>query len=373
MAAGGVTLQWVRGDASRAEKSFHTINTEQTPIGDLELRLIRDRRSPNAIATRALVSAGTGEYSRSSFTENNKARIRTLAKSIYDDLFVPPLETPIKTLDLPVAGRSYSFDSLKLILDVIEFLNKPAAENGKKSREKKGPKSDILTPTMDADEDGTATVRFLDNFKSVSSRIAGNGLSSLGLHPAVYFYSATGAYQPTAFLAAISFIEERERKNEINTFIAKRAAFEELLLKYKHFINEIAKKYGSGNRGLTALTRLYEYLFAGVRDGKPEIEIVPTLIEDERLKFLKPIVDFDKGVKVAFTSERKSAVFLRQAIDTALRCSICEARIHRNSITIDHRIRIEDGGRAREDNGQVAHPYCNNGYKEWLRSQDQRS
>jgi hypothetical protein len=130
-----VTLQLVRGDATRAEKSFHTINTEQTPIGDLEVRLIRDRRCPNAIATRALVSVGTGQYSPSSFTEDNKTRIRTLAKSIYDDLFVPPLETPIKTLDLSVAGRSYSFDSLKLILDVVECLNKPATENAKKARQ----------------------------------------------------------------------------------------------------------------------------------------------------------------------------------------------------------------------------------------------
>ncbi len=47
LAAGGITLQWVRGDASRAERSFHTINTEQTPIGDLEVRLIRDRRCAN--------------------------------------------------------------------------------------------------------------------------------------------------------------------------------------------------------------------------------------------------------------------------------------------------------------------------------------
>jgi hypothetical protein len=110
LAAGGVTLQWVRGDASRAERSFHTINTEQTPIGELEVRLIRDRRCPNAIATRALVRAGTGQYFASSLSENSKVEIKALAKEIYDDLFIPPLETPIKTLDLPVAGRSYTSD-----------------------------------------------------------------------------------------------------------------------------------------------------------------------------------------------------------------------------------------------------------------------
>lgn len=373
LAASGVTLQWVRGDATRAEKSFHTINTEQTPIGDLEVRLIRDRRCANAIAARALVSAGTGQYSRSSFTEQNKGQIRTLAKSIYDDLFVPPLETPIKTLDLPVAGRSYSFDSFKLILDVIEFLNQPATENGKKSKAKKLPKkSDILTPTMEADADGSATVTFLTNFKRVSSQIAGNSSGSLGLHPAVYFYSATGAYQPTAFLAAIGFVQDMARQQEFIAFTEHRYAFEELLLKYKHFINEIARKYGSGHRGLAALSKLFRYLFEGVKTGHTEVEIVPVLIEDERLKFLKPIIDVDKGTKTKFPSERKSAVFLKQALDKALRCEICKARVHKNSMNIDHILRREDGGNANVENGQVTHPYCNHGYKEWLHAKQLR-
>ena len=35
-----------------------------------------------------------------------------------------------------------------------------------------------------------------------------------------------------------------------------RHDFEKLLLKYKHFINQTGKQYGSGTRGLTALTRL---------------------------------------------------------------------------------------------------------------------
>ena len=115
VASSGVTLQWVKGDATRAERSFHTINTEQTPLGDLELRLIRDRHCPNAIATRALVAAGTGQYCRSSFSEDSKAQIKKIAKEIYDDLFVPPLETPIKTLDLPVAGRSYLHRSVCIL------------------------------------------------------------------------------------------------------------------------------------------------------------------------------------------------------------------------------------------------------------------
>lgn len=128
LAVSGVTLQWLHGDASRAERSFHTINTEQTPIGDLEVRLIRDRRCSNAIATRALVGAGTGRYSPSSFSDDTKAAIKKIAKDIYDELFVPPLQTPIKTLDLPVAGRGYFADTVKLVLDFVEFVNRPRTE-----------------------------------------------------------------------------------------------------------------------------------------------------------------------------------------------------------------------------------------------------
>ena len=197
----GVTLQWVQGDASRAERSFHTINTEQTPIGDLEVRLIRDRRCANAIATRALVGAGTGRYSPPSFSDSVNAEIKKLAGDVYKDLFVPPLETPIKTLDLPVAGRGYSAETMKLILDFVEFVN-PLPTTDTKTKQR-GKKPDILAPTMGLDTDGSKTIKFLENVSNASSGIAGLKPQSLGLHPAVYFYSATGKYQPTAFLAAV--------------------------------------------------------------------------------------------------------------------------------------------------------------------------
>jgi hypothetical protein len=367
LAAGGVTLQWVRGGASSAERSFHTINTAQTPIGDLEYRLIRDRRCPNAIAARALIQAGTGQYYPSTFFPANRERIKSLATQIYDDLFVPPLATPIKTLDLPVAGRSYSDDSLKLILDVIEFINKRANDSGSANASVKAPKKrqkgvsdlDILTPTMDVDPDGTATIEFLTKARKVLSQIAGKQPESLGLHPAVYFYSATGAYQPTAFLAAIGFVQQLDARHELPLFTDHRHDFEELLLKYKPFINQIVKHYGSGQRGLVALTRLFRHLFDAAVLGTEDDKLLPQLVEDERLSFLKPIVDWDKGTKKDFSSERKSAVYLRQAIERALKCGICRARVHFRSITIDHIERKREGGVANEDNGQVTHPYCN--------------
>jgi 5-methylcytosine-specific restriction endonuclease McrA len=213
---------------------------------------------------------------------------------------------------------------------------------------------------MPVDVDGTATISFLAKARKALSRIAGKRDESLGLHPAVYFYSATGAYQPTAFLAAIGFVQELEVRGELPLFIQNRHDFEELLLKYKPFINQIVKHYGSGNRSLVALTRLLRYIFKGAVSGTEESQLVPQLTEDERLAFLTPIVDWDKGVKKDFPSERKSAVYLRQAINTALRCGLCRARVHIRSITIDHDVRKREGGLATIDNGQVVHPYCGN-------------
>jgi hypothetical protein len=368
LAALGVTLQWVQGDASRAERSFHTINTEQTPIGDLEVRLIRDRKCANAIATRALIGAGTGRYSPPSFSAETNGQIKKLAKDIYDDLFVPPLETPIKTLDLPVAGRGYSAETMKLILDFVEFVNPVPGQNPKIPK-KRGTKTDILAPTMQVDGDGSQTAQFLENVRRASSRVAGLRPQSLGLHPAVYFYSATGNYQPTAFLAAVRLIQELEQANELNQFTKYRHDFEELLVRHKYLINQIVRKFGAGQRSLNGVSRLYRYIYDGVKAGKEESEIIPHIVDEETMGFLKPIVDFDKGINKDFTTERKSAVFLTEALKTSVRCGICKARLHRNSINFEHVSDKKHGGFGSEDNAALTHPYCNSTYKEWMRLQ----
>ena len=368
LAKNGVTLQWVKGNAQSAERSFHTINTEQSPIGELEKRLIRDRRCPNAIATRALINAGTGLNLSSFFPEANKLRIQQLAKSIYEDLFTPRLEEPIKTLDLPVAGSSYSDETVRLVLDVVEFVNKPKETDTPKKRAPRGSKTDLLVPTMDEDSDGTATIQFLTSFGKTSFRVAGMSAGSLGLHPAVYFYSATGKYQPTAFLAAVSLIRTLVDQNELNEFSIARFRFEELLVDYKVLINEIVRHYGSGSRGLSALTRLQRHMLDGVWDGKAGKEIIPGVVADKQLAFLASIIDPDKGTKKEFTKDKKSAAFLVKALDSAVRCRICKARLHKKSITTDHIKDLKDDGPGTEDNAQPTHPYCNSTFKDWMRA-----
>jgi len=64
-----------------------------------------------------------------------------------------------------------------------------------------------------------------------------------------------------------------------------------------------------------------------------------------------------------FNTCKKSEIYIKDALQKVPRCKICNGFIHRNSISIDHKQRKQDGGLATLDNGQITHPYCNTGYK----------
>ena len=58
----------------------------------------------------------------------------------------------------------------------------------------------------------------IENGQRIANRISGLHPSSLGLHPVVYFYSSTGRYQPTAFLATVEMVKDLERQNAFKEF-----------------------------------------------------------------------------------------------------------------------------------------------------------
>ncbi|HJW96272.1 MAG TPA: HNH endonuclease signature motif containing protein [Thermoanaerobaculia bacterium] len=115
---------------------------------------------------------------------------------------------------------------------------------------------------------------------------------------------------------------------------------------------------------------MYSLILAGIRKGSRDDEIVRDLqVEQPRLTVAP---DDPKLRRRHFASDTKSAAFLREAIDGAPRCRICNARIHSKSISIDHKTRIQDGGLGAIENAQLTHPYCNTGYKESQHAQATR-
>lgn len=336
-----IQLQWVNGGPEKAEASFFKINQKAVTISDTEINLLRSRKKPNAIAARAIIRSGTGHKYWSKFTPEIQNEIQSIAKELNDILFTPKLKTPVKSIDLPIAGQGYSAKSLSLILD---FVNISIDCSNR----------DELTE----DPDGSTTIKALKKAKRIAQRILGNHSSSLGLHPAVYFYSITGKHQPTAFLAIVELIKYFEKKDYFKKFMEVRLSFETYLLKNKQISNQVTLKYGSGIKGYRQLKEVLLTIINHYLAGLTDEQVTSKLKESYNyLNFDNPesydtnSSDFSNGVK--------SAIFIRQAIQNSVKCSICECMVHKNSISFDHVERVSDGGKGNADNGQISHYYCN--------------
>lgn len=221
-----VTLQWVQGDAEKAENSFFKINEKSTPISETEKALLKARKKPFAVASRAIMRSGTGHKYWSKYEDNSEEIVR-IAKEINESLFTPETNGPVKTLDLPLAGKNYSPRTLPLIFDLVKLSN------------------NALKIEIENDINGKATVQFLKNTNRIVRRFTTTHASSLGLHPAIYFYSEKGRYQPTALLAWVEIIKGFEKAKSFDQFIDVRDKFEQYIINRKNLTNQITTKYGS--------------------------------------------------------------------------------------------------------------------------------
>jgi hypothetical protein len=344
-----IQLQWVEGDATKAENSFFKINQQAAPIDKTELKLLQSRRKPNSIAARAIFRSGTGHKYWSSFPNDVQSQIQNLAKDINEVLFDPKLQTPIKTLDVPVGGKFYSAQSLPLILDFVNIAGNLDLDNQEIS--------DDIT--------GTVTINILKHVRKVAFRLNSNHASSLGLHPVVYFYSQEGRHKTASFFAIVDLVMELDKRRKMDDFIKVRRPFEEFILDYDYLIQQINRKYRSAQKSYKYISEFFQEIIVCLNKGRDVEQSVHEVASKSSFRYLtlqKVVEPFDSAAK-DFASGKKSAVYIREALQSAPRCKICDGLIHRNSISIDHIQRKQDGGLATIDNGQITHPYCNTGYK----------
>lgn len=345
-----IQLQWVEGDASKAESSFFKINQQAAPIDKTELKLLKSRKQPNSIAARAIIRSGKGHKYWSSFSSEIQNSIEQIAKEINQVLFEPKLQTPIKTLDIPIGGKLYSSQTLPLILDFVNIVND----------------IDLNNKAIDDDTTGEETIKFLKKVRKIAYRLNGNHPSSLGLHPIVYFYSNEGRYRTVSFLAVVDFVINLERDKQINNFIKVREDFEKFILEYDYIIKQIYEKYRDVHKSYKSLSRFFKQAIAYLEAGKKN-ETINEIISRENFKYLTVKTNNISPPNILstkdFNTDKKSEIYIRDVLQNAPRCKICNGLIHRNSISIDHIQRKEDGGLGTVNNGQITHPYCNTGYK----------
>lgn len=355
-----IQLQWVEGNSEKAEASFFKINQQASPINPTELLLLKTRKKPNGIAARAIIRSGKGHKYWSAFSEENQSKIQTIAKDINDLLFTPILSYPIKTLDLPIAGSINSASSLSLIFNFVNIVNGIKIKNESTDSSSVAIK-DEKNNDLEDDTNGIMTIEFLKKCRKVARRINSIHPSSLGLHPAVYFYSLNnGNHKTASFFAITSLILDFEKRDSYKDFIEVRDDFEKFLLKYDFFIPEIVRKHRSAMDSYEHLRDYFLLLIGKMLEGKAEDQIIDEIIKDSKFKYLK--IEAEKKPESGdkeFSSGTKSAIFIKEALPKALRCKICNGFIHKSSISIDHIQRKEDGGMGLIDNAQLTHPYCN--------------
>lgn len=362
LAHSNVPLLWVKGqDSKKAERAFLTINQSAVQIDPTELKLLNARFEPNAIAARAIVRNATGHKYWEKFTQAAQDSIEALGKEIYKALYSPELNPPIRTMDLPIAGHGYGSQNLPLIFDFVNIANKLPVTDASKTKKE-------LRLIEQAPPDEAKTVIVIKNAGKLARRITGNHASSLGLHPAVYFYSSNGRHQPTAVLAMASLLGDFEDGNRFIEFTSKRARFEEFLLNHKMFINQITLRYGSMAKGFRQLKDYYEFLLIQIGDGKTDDEIEEILKSHDRYQILvKEKPQLTKKAK-AFSQATKQLIFINEALTKSFFCEVCNSRIDTKSMHLDHEDDKKNGGLGTAENGRWLHPFCDSTYKDHVRN-----
>lgn len=345
-----IQVQWVVGDAKKAENSFFKINQKASKIDPTELKLLESRKKPNCISARAIIRAGKGHKYWSNFSAENQNTIQQLASEIYNIFFTPQLKTPVKTMDIPIGGKVSSAQTLPLVLEFINQVN--YVPNDFKDK-------------LSDDKVGVETINHLRNARKLAWRINSVHLSSLGLHPIIYFYSKEGKHKTGSFYAITNFLLQLIKKNKLNNFIEAREEFEKFLIEFDYIPTQINRRLRSSLKGLPYVTEFYLEIIDQINSGKDYREAVKSIIKLDKFKYLT-LEEEKLGLtfyRRNFDSGSKSAVFISEALQNGIKCKICNGFIHSNSITIDHIERKEDGGLGNPENGQLAHPYCNSTYK----------
>jgi len=346
-----LTLQWVQGSADVAETSFFKINSQGTPLDDVETMLIRNRRKPIAIGARAILRAGTGNAYWSSFEESKRAAVEELAKKLYSLFFEPEIDMPLKTLDVPLGGSVSPVDALGLLIEWLTIAGTTQAD-GAKSIEKYG-----------NDKDGEETRRVLKAALAIVERMTGNSPGSLGLHPAVYFYNERGKYSRFLFLGMASLIAEKLRNNDdgyFKNFTLSRRNVEKFLMDNKSLIGILLQNMGKGNR-VSKMRDLFGFLI-----GESRARLVTPEDAIAHLGLRGRIIDVNAAQfgPARFSDDDKSQIFITKALSNAITCNVCGGKLDpHKSVSYDHVLRVRDGGLGNPANGDLVHPYCNTGVK----------
>lgn len=344
LSSAAIQLQWVEGDVSSAEKSFFNINQQGAAINPTELDLIKSRKKSNCISARAIMRMGLGHKYWSDFTPDKQEEIENISKELYEIMFFPKLETPVKTLDVPMCGK-HNNSSLPIIYEFINICN-------------------LHNKFEEDDKTGDETIKCLKQTRKIARMINSNHASSLGLHPLIYFYAQNGSFRVSAFYAFTLFVLELDSKKKKDLFIKNRKEFEKIFYKNSSLVQVITRKYRSSKNGMPKTKEFFMEIIKKLDLNTVSLNVIDEIRKMKDYQYLPDMeIENNESDVSDFNSSKKSEVYIKDALLNAPVCKICGGYLHKNAISIDHIERKQDGGTATIENGQITHPYCNTGFK----------
>ncbi len=345
-----IQAQWIRNaDHDKAEKSFFRINQGGTKIDAVEQRILKARGSAAALSARAIVRGGTGNKYWNKFDTPVQEEISKIGRETYKLLFEPTLSLPIKTLDIPLGGPGYGPRALPFVFELINVINKITGEKSARH---------AAEVSAQVDETGEATVAFLKETRRVLRRLCSNHPSSLGLHPALYFYARSGAFQSGALLAFIELFRGWDTP-EFLAFTSVREQFENFLLVNRGH-TEAVRKLGSGSRSRPRLVAFYRRVIAELQQGISQTDVAAKLAKEDEFQFLiSPPSDLIEAASPSFNRDTKGAAFIQSALPHAAKCPTCSGFLHHNGMQVGHVKAKRHGGTGTVDNSMMQHPFCN--------------
>jgi hypothetical protein len=358
LAHSSIPLLWIKGqDSTKAERAFLTINRSAVQIDPTELKILNARFKPEAITSRAIVRNATGHKYWKEFSSSAQEELEGMAKGIYSSLYSPALNPAVNTNELPIAGHGYGSQTLPLIFDFVNIANKLPVVDASKTRDVK--------PVEKVAPDEAKTLHTMREADSLVKRITGTHASSLGLLPAIYFYSQNARHQPTSVLAMAALLMDMSTAEFIK-FTRVRSSFEDFLIENKPFINQLIGRYGSMAKGYRQQKDYLSFVLNGFLNRKSADAILEEMRNHQTYRFLvKEPPNTTKKAK-AFSGELKNWAFIANSLKNASLCDLCQARLDNKSMQLGHIVDRKDGGLGSGDNAAWEHPFCNSTFKPYL-------
>jgi hypothetical protein len=347
-------IQWVEGrTADQAAKAFHRINRGGTVIDPLEARILQAGQSALSISTRVITHGGSGYAYWHRFTdERAKEGCPEIGKEIHKILFEPELRRPIKTVEVPLGGTGYGTEAMRLAFDLVSAATNSKVPDSSKAK--------IDYKALPKDDDGIQTLNFLRLTRKSLNLVLSNDPSSFGLHPALWFYSENGEFQPAALLNIVDWISHLSGKNKLDLFRKNRGKIEELIIKHRGIVKPATHTLGSGRRTRGRAFAILNRVLELISSGTSIEESWKTLCDEFKgLGGDRFSLDRDEGEKgAAFNATAKSTATLSDLASVS-RCRLCGGLLHPNGKTLDHIEKRAAGGSSAVNNSRWVHPVCN--------------